>query len=236
MYITLESVVIAKSTEKFIERVDMPSAKLFPAWVSHAYQVADKRCQGLVEGTLHVLSWAVVLILEISFHTTVRDHVEELKMVNEANLQTATVDAYEAISDGAMGAGVASASLVVLLLLHHYSYDHDKFGAPQTLLGLVEGAIKASILFNVVTQMIFLCEDRYAMVNMQMPSAINSSHVKTAIVWVGEPRLWTALIAFKLLAIGMLRANLRLDAVRNKAYDTETTTQVSQVSTTYPGE
>jgi hypothetical protein len=150
---------------------------------------------------LHVGFWLAAVGLEIAFYFDIRHHVDQLHVADDPLLHQATIEAYEATSIGSLITLLISSAVVVLGIAYHWMLlcmtregergrlHHDKL--IPSLAGIVIGGIHASIMFTVIMQIIFLTED-----------------VTPPVAWVGEPRLWAALLAVKWYGSTILSLNL----------------------------
>ena len=169
---------------------------------TYAYANSAHRTLDWIDALVHAATWIVASVLEICLYADIQNHVNQLHAANQHMLQAATIDAYEATSLGAL-LTLLIASLVVVgsILFHIISQGIENGRLISFLLGAIIAGVKASILFNVVVQIIFLCEDRTA-----QSSALAFS--SNPVVWAGEPRLWVAVVALKMYGLSMIEANV----------------------------
>jgi hypothetical protein len=148
----------------------------------------------LTDAGLHAIMWVTALILEIVHYSQVRTHVDAVTGVDTTYLHT--LHAYNAASMGSLITLIITVVGVVGLVLFHFMWPFEEAKLPGSLLGLVVGCAKSSVVLMTVLLFFFLSDE----------SSIG--HKKSGSSWLGEPQLWIAVLIVKIIAIATLQANI----------------------------
>ena len=187
----------------------MNSKETVPYFVSsslHFYKGAMK-CVAYVDALLHVVVWLVVAFLEFWHVRNVEWHLDNMNYTEPGTghmhsyrdaMSKKNYDGYESISYGAIWTLGISVLFVVLLLFAHMGMPKDSEGysrgleegsIPAILIGIIQGGVVCSLIFNILSQIVFLNEERFQ-------------------EWVGNPMILTALVIMKVYGISIFNANL----------------------------